>query len=59
MIGRSAAGGSVRMARTLASDGGSRWTRASLTAHSGEGDQPFRLKVITDTGDRDHAITGL
>jgi hypothetical protein len=28
-------------------------------AHSGEGDQPFRLKVITDSGDRDHAITGL
>ena len=24
-------------------------------AHSGERDQPFRLKVITDSGDRDHA----
>jgi hypothetical protein len=30
-----------------------------MGAHSGEGDQPFRLKVITDSGDRDHAITGL
>lgn len=27
-------------------------------AHSGEGDQPFRLKVITDSGDRDHAYHG-
>ena len=27
-------------------------------AHSGEGDQPFRLKVITDSGDRDHADHG-
>jgi hypothetical protein len=31
----------------------------AFVAHSGEGDQPFRLKVITDSGDRDHAITGL
>jgi hypothetical protein len=29
-----------------------------LSAHSGEGDQPFRLKVITDSGDRDHADHG-
>jgi transposase, IS5 family len=28
------------------------------TAHSGEGDRPFRPKVITDTGDRDHADHG-
>jgi hypothetical protein len=27
-------------------------------AHSGERDQPFRLKVITDSGDRDHADHG-
>jgi hypothetical protein len=27
-------------------------------AYSGERDQPFRLKVITDSGDRDHAIHG-
>jgi hypothetical protein len=27
-------------------------------AHSGERDQPFRLKVITDSGDRDHAVHG-
>ena len=26
-----------------------------LFAYSGERDQPFRLKVITDSGDRDHA----
>ena len=30
----------------------------STGAHSGEGDQPFRLKVITDSGDRDHADHG-
>jgi hypothetical protein len=29
-----------------------------LPAHSGERDQPFRLKVITDSGDRDHADHG-
>jgi len=28
-----------------------------LTAHSGDCDQPFRPKVITDSGDRDHAST--
>ena len=27
-------------------------------AYSGERDQPFRLKVITDSGDRDHAVHG-
>jgi hypothetical protein len=27
-------------------------------AHSGERDQPYRLKVITDSGDRDHADHG-
>ena len=31
---------------------------ADIGAHSGEGDQPFRLKVITDSGDRDHADHG-
>ncbi|MGE5148708.1 MAG: aquaporin, partial [Rhodospirillaceae bacterium] len=35
------------------------WALAQLwLAHSGEGDQPFRLKVITDSGDRDHADHG-
>jgi hypothetical protein len=29
-----------------------------VVAHSGERDQPFRLKVITDSGDRDHADHG-
>jgi hypothetical protein len=29
-----------------------------MAAHSGERDQPFRLKVITDSGDRDHADHG-
>jgi alkanesulfonate monooxygenase SsuD/methylene tetrahydromethanopterin reductase-like flavin-dependent oxidoreductase (luciferase family) len=28
------------------------------TAHSGEGDRPFRPKVITGSGDRDHADHG-
>jgi hypothetical protein len=28
------------------------------SAYSGERDQPFRLKVITDSGDRDHAVHG-
>ena len=28
-----------------------------LRAHSGEDDQPFRPKVITDSGDRDHAVS--
>ena len=28
-----------------------------LCAHSGEDDQPFRPKVITDSGDRDHAVS--
>ena len=28
-----------------------------LSADSGDCDQPFRLKVITDSGDRDHAMT--
>ena len=32
--------------------------RSTMGAHSGEGDQPFRLKVITDSGDRDHADHG-
>jgi len=27
-------------------------------AHSGERDQPYRLKMITDSGDRDHADHG-
>ena len=27
------------------------------SACSGDCDQPFRLKVITDSGDRDHAMT--
>ncbi len=27
-------------------------------AHSGERDRPFRPKVITDSGDRDHAVHG-
>jgi hypothetical protein len=27
-------------------------------AHSGEGDRPFRPKMITDSGDRDHADHG-
>ena len=27
------------------------------SAHSGEDDQPFRPKVITDSGDRDHAVS--
>jgi hypothetical protein len=27
---------------------------ASHAADSGEGDRPFRPKVITDSGDRDH-----
>ena len=26
-------------------------------AHSGDCDRPFRPKVITDSGDRDHAVT--
>jgi hypothetical protein len=29
-----------------------------VIAHSGERDQPIRLKVITDSGDRDHADHG-
>jgi hypothetical protein len=29
-----------------------------ISAYSGERDQPFRLKVITDSGDRDHAVHG-
>jgi hypothetical protein len=29
-----------------------------IGAYSGERDQPFRLKVITDSGDRDHAVHG-
>ena len=28
-----------------------------LGAHSGDCDRPFRPKVITDSGDRDHAVT--
>jgi len=31
--------------------------RWSLGAHSGDCDHPFRPKVITDSGDRDHATT--
>jgi len=27
-----------------------------LTAHSGDCDRPFQPKVITDSGDRDHAV---
>ena len=30
----------------------------ALAAHSGERDQPYRLKVITGSGDRDHADHG-
>jgi hypothetical protein len=29
-----------------------------VIADSGEGDQPFRPKVITESGDRDHADQG-
>src|SRR6202045_4403565 len=29
----------------------------ALIAHSGDCDRPFRPKVITDSGDRDHAVT--
>jgi hypothetical protein len=32
--------------------------RPAQIAYSGERDQPFRLKVITDSGDRDHAVHG-
>jgi hypothetical protein len=39
----------------LCPDAGSRRT----LNHSGDCDQPFRPKVITDSGDRDHAITPL
>jgi len=28
-----------------------------IDAHSGDCDQPFRPKVITDSGDRNHATT--
>jgi hypothetical protein len=28
---------------------------SKISAHSGERDQPYRLKVITDSGDCDHA----
>jgi hypothetical protein len=28
-----------------------------VPAHSGDCDRPFRPKVITDSGDRDHAVT--
>jgi len=31
---------------------------SGLAAYSGERDQPFRLKMITDSGDRDHAVHG-
>ena len=40
----------VLHAHTTASDGAD-------SAHSGDRDQPFRPKVITDSGDRDHATT--
>jgi len=30
---------------------------ALFGAHSGDCDRPFRSKVITDSGDRDHAVT--
>jgi hypothetical protein len=30
---------------------------ATVSAHSGECDRPFQPKVITDSGDRDHAVT--
>jgi len=33
------------------------WLIRARDAYSGERDQPFRLKVITDTGDRDHAVS--
>lgn len=32
--------------------------KSAMTAHSGEGDRPIRPKVITDSGDRDHADDG-
>ena len=32
-------------------------TLRHFAAHSGDCDQPFRPKVITDSGDRDHATT--
>jgi hypothetical protein len=31
-----------------------RFFQATAGADSGEGDRPFRPKVITDSGDRDH-----
>jgi hypothetical protein len=31
---------------------------ARRSAHSGEGDRPFRPKLITDSGNRDHADNG-
>ena len=30
-------------------------SQAVFDVHSGESDRPFRPKVITDSGDRDHA----
>jgi hypothetical protein len=33
-------------------------TWRTYDAHSGEGDRPFRPKLITDSGDRDHADHG-
>jgi hypothetical protein len=32
------------------------YASALLPAHSGDCDRPFRPKVITDTGDRDHVV---
>jgi hypothetical protein len=29
---------------------------AAVFAHSGDCDRPFQPKVITDSGDRDHAV---
>ena len=40
----------ARFGRELAQD-------VLFCADSGEGDQPFRPKVITDSGDRDHAVS--
>jgi hypothetical protein len=47
----------LRAARTDAKNIDPKAAGPAHAAHSGDCDRPFRPKVITDSGDRDHAVT--
>lgn len=56
-VGMAVAVGGPALAQETAQRTTSSRSSEATIAHSGEDDQPFRPKVITDSGDRDHAVS--